>query len=129
MKDLEAIVKQYLEERGWDKLRPSDLAKSISIEAAELLEIFQWSNDDLEKVRRDKEKLEHIKKELADVLIYALDMSVLLGLNTKEIITAKLEHIAKKYPPEIMKKSQGGHEPGTQDAYLKIKKEYRAKGL
>jgi NTP pyrophosphatase (non-canonical NTP hydrolase) len=129
VKELEALIKQYLEERGWDKLRPSDLAKSVSIEAGELLELFQWSHDDLQTVKQDKEKLEQIKKELADVLIYCLDMSVLLELDTEAVVRAKLEHIAKKYPPELMKKAQATEEPGTHQAYWNIKKEYRKKGL
>ena len=105
MKDLELTIKKYLEERGWDTLRPADIAKSVSIEAAELLELFQWSNDELDAVKKDEAKIAKIKKELADVLIYALEMSVLLELDTEEIIRAKLEHAAKKYPaaPDIPK--------------------------
>jgi dCTP diphosphatase len=69
MEPYEKEIRDYLVERGWDNLRPGDLAKSISIEAAELLEIFQWSNETLEDVKNDPEKTEKIKKELADVLI------------------------------------------------------------
>jgi len=54
MKHLASEIKRFLEERGWDKLRPSDLAKSISIEAAELLEIFQWTSMDIEETKNDK---------------------------------------------------------------------------
>lgn len=105
MKDLEKRVRQHLEERGWDHLRPSDIAKSIMIEGAELLELFQWENLSLEKVRENKEKIEEIKKELADVLIYALEMSVLLRLDTTKIISDKLDLAAKKYPAELMRKN------------------------
>jgi hypothetical protein len=51
MKNIESAIHKFLVERGWDKLRPSDLAKSISIEAAELLEIFQWVSMDIEKTK------------------------------------------------------------------------------
>jgi hypothetical protein len=61
---LQTKVKTYLEERGWDKLRPGDLAKSISIEAAELLEHFQWHNPELEEVRKDSEKIAELKKRI-----------------------------------------------------------------
>ena len=83
------------------------------IEGAELLEHFQWENRELGEVKLDLAKVEGVKKELADVLIYALEMSVLLGLNTREIINAKLDHVAKKYPAELMKKnSQKGPAQG-----------------
>ncbi len=128
MKEYENLIRTYLEERGWDQLRPGDLAKSISIESAELLELFQWSNPSLEEVTADPEKLEAIKKELADVLIYCLDMSVLLGLDTGEIILKKLEKVREKYPVELFKDREAGKDAGSEDAYWQIKKESRMKG-
>ena len=89
MKELEQRIYKYLKVRNWHNLLPADLAKSIMIEGAELLELFQWQNLPLEAVKADKEKLEEIKKELADVLIYSLQMSVLLGLDTEKIIRTK----------------------------------------
>lgn len=127
MKDLENKIYKYLKDRKWDNLRPSDIAKSIMIEGAELLELFQWSNLSLEEIKKDKEKIEEIKNELADVLIYAIEMSVLLGFDTEKIIRKKLEYSAKKYPPEIMRKRR--EEPGTEDQYWEIKKAYRKKDL
>ncbi len=124
MKKLEADIKQYLEERAWDKLRPGDLAKSISIEAGELLELFQWANPTHEEVLKDKKKLEEIKNELADVLTYCFDITVSLGLDTEAIIREKLEHVKKKYPAHVMSKMKG-KEPGTEPAYWDIKKKYR----
>jgi dCTP diphosphatase len=129
MKKTEKNIKKYLSERGWDKLRPADLAKSISIEAGELLELFQWQNLSLEEVKGNKEKVEAIKKELADVLIYSFDMAVLLGIDTKKIIEDKLDHVKKKYPANIFKARSKNAEPGNEDIYWKIKKEYRKKGL
>ena len=129
MRELEKRVKKHLKERGWDHLRPSDIAKSIMIEGAELLELFQWENRELEDIKKDIEKVEGIKKELADVLIYALEMSVLLELNTTEIINKKLDHIAKKYPAELMKKNvQQESGSGADLEYWRIKEEYRRKG-
>ncbi len=128
MKDLEKRVLHHLQERGWDQLRPSDIAKSIMIEGAELLELFQWENRELDEVKKDPEKMEGIKKELADVLIYALEMSVLLELNTTDIINKKLDQVAKKYPAELMKKNaKKGSGSGDTSEYWKIKKKYRAK--
>jgi|SRR3989344_1822886 len=125
MKNLEKDVLEYLKERGWDNLRPSDLAKSISIEAAELLEIFQWSSISIEETKQDANRIEKIKRELADILIYVLDMSVLLDLDTEKIIREKLEYVKKKFPAELMKKD--GQEENKH--YIEIKEKYRRDGL
>ncbi len=127
MKQLEADIYNHLKERNWHNLRPSDLAKSIMIEGAELLELFQWENRALEEVRGDQEKVEAIKKELADVLLYCIEMSVLLELDTEMIMRDKLAYVQKKYPAELMRNTQ--QEPGTEDEYWRIKREYRKQGL
>lgn len=87
---LDEIIK-FRDKRGWkDHDTPSALAKSIIIEAAELLENYQWpdSNPDLENV----------KEELADVLIYSLAMVHDLGFDPEMIIREKLEKNKIKYP-------------------------------
>ena len=124
MKIIEQKVHKYLKERGWDNLRPSDLAKSIMIEGAELLELFQWENLSLNEVRKNKDKVKQIEKELADMLVYAMEMSVLLKLDTEKIIRNKLAHATKKYPAKLMKANET-KEPGTESEYWRIKKEYR----
>lgn len=63
MKELEKEIREYLAERKWDQLRPGDLAKSIAIEAGELLEVFQWDNPSLAEVKGNPERLAEIKKE------------------------------------------------------------------
>lgn len=123
MKNLESRILKHLKARKWDNLWPVDLAKSIMIEGAELLELFQWQNLSLEEVKKDKEKMSEIKKELADVMIYCLEMSVLLGLDTNKIINQKLSAVAKKYPAKLIRKEDGSK------SYLKIKKEYRKKNV
>jgi dCTP diphosphatase len=128
MKDIEKSIKEYLAERGWDDLRPADLAKSISIEAGELLELFQWSNQSLDEVRADADKMSAIKKELADVLIYCFDMSVLLELDTKEIIERTLAEAKAKYPAHLFKGRDANIDAGTEDIYWQIKKQHRMKG-
>ncbi|MFH0857279.1 MAG: nucleotide pyrophosphohydrolase [Candidatus Magasanikbacteria bacterium] len=119
----EIIQKQerFMKERGWDNLNPGDLAKSIMIEGAELLELFQWVNPTKEELMSDTEKMEKIKKELADVLIYALDLAISLNIDPKKIILEKIEMNEKKFPAEKMI---------TDDwykNYLLIKKEQRDK--
>jgi hypothetical protein len=81
---------------------------------------------DIKSTKKDKEKLEKLKGELADVFLYAIQMAVLLDLDSEKIIRTKLAHIEKKYPASLMKKIKG--EKGTQKEYLKIKTEYRTKG-
>jgi NTP pyrophosphatase (non-canonical NTP hydrolase) len=128
MKDFEGRIRQYLTERKWDDLRPADLAKSISIEAAELLELFQWTNQSLEEVKKDKDKVEAIKKELADVLIYCFDMSVLLELDTETIVSDKLEKAIQKYPAHLFNARNEKDDAGSEEVYWKIKKEHRMRG-
>lgn len=118
MKKLEQEIKTYLTERGWDNLKPADLAKSISIESAELLELFQWNDLSVEDVKNDPAHFAKVKKELADVFIYSLDMAVILGVDSEEIILDKLAQIKKKYPAETMKKDGGS-------SYLEIKEKHR----
>lgn len=120
MKEIESKIKKYLCDRGWDKkIQPADLAKSISIESAELLECFQWDNPNIETVKKDKKKISEIKNEVADVLIYCFDLSVILGFDVKKIILEKLKHVEKKYPAKIMKSSTDNIN------YWKIKNEHR----
>lgn len=128
MKKYENEIRKYLKERDWDNLRPADIAKSISIESAELLELFQWTNKSLEEVKGNKEDVELIKKELADVLIYCLDMSVLLGFDTGKILLDKLEKIKQKYPAHLFKNRNKEVDAGSESIYWKIKKEHRKKG-
>jgi NTP pyrophosphatase (non-canonical NTP hydrolase) len=98
MKDLENEIRRYLTDRNWLQLKPADVAKSISIEAAELLEHFQWDSSTVAETLADQPRLEEIKKELADVMIYCLDMSIILGLDAKQIILDKLKLVKEKYP-------------------------------
>ena len=76
---------------------PANLAKSISIEANELLECFQWSDTDY--------NLQHVKEELSDVLVYCQDMLDALCLDEDEIINMKMDMNEKKYPVEKAKGS------------------------
>jgi len=126
MKTIEKIIGQYLKARGWDNLRPSDLAKSIMIEGAELLELFQWENLSLNEIKKNKTKVKEIESELADVLIYAIEMVILLKLDTAKVIRKKLAYVVKKYPAKLMKANRT-KEPGTQSEYWRIKKAHRRK--
>ena len=89
-------IEKFVTERDWRQFHtPSNLAKSISIEASELLECFQWSDTDYD--------LEHVKEELADVLNYCIQMSQVLNLDIVDILNAKMNKTEKKYPLEKSK--------------------------
>ena len=80
----------------------------------------------MEERKKDAQKREEIKKELADVFIYAFDMAVLLGIDTETIIKEKLEKVKKKYPAELMRKNAKNESgSGADPEYLKIKNSYR----
>jgi|UniRef100_UPI00307ABE4C NTP pyrophosphatase (non-canonical NTP hydrolase) len=90
-------VIQFRDDREWRQFHtPKDLAISLSLEAAELLEIFQWSGTDLEC----RDKLGRIREELADVLSYCVLMADVCGLDLDEILNAKVDQNAAKYPVE-----------------------------
>ena len=95
MKELEKKIVKFAEDRDWLQFNtPENLAKSISIEAGELLECFQWN---------DNYDLEEVKEELADVLNYCIQMANKLGVDPKQIVLDKMEKTAKKYPVEKAK--------------------------
>lgn len=94
-KDIINEIKKFREERDWLQFHnPKDLAISISLEAAELLENFQWSGADLEV----ENKRDEMKDELADVLIYSVMMAETLGFDIEQIILNKLQKNNEKYP-------------------------------
>ncbi len=91
MEELKHIVESFRAERGWDKIdTEASLAKSIIIEAAELLEHFQWEEDNYDKKK--------VCDELADVLMYSLALCYHLNVDPKEIIKEKLVDVARRYP-------------------------------
>jgi len=91
-------VLRFRDERGWKQFHnPKDLAISISLETAELLELFQWSGENV----TCRNKLLNIKEELADVLIYCIYLADTVGIDIDTIITDKLEKNQGKYPVNL----------------------------
>lgn len=98
-------IRKFSEDRDWDQFHsPANLAKSIAIEAGELLECFQWNESDYD--------LTEVKEELADVLIYCHDLLDKLNLNEDEIVNEKMSQNEAKYPVEKAK--------GKADKYNKL---------
>lgn len=90
-------VLKFRDERNWKQFHnPKDLAISLSLEAAELLEVFQWSGEDL----WCEEKMDRIREELADVLNYCILMADACGLDLDEIVEEKVKKNKEKYPVE-----------------------------
>ena len=88
-------IDRFNKDRDWDQFHtPTNLAKSISIEANELLECYQWN---------DNANIEDVKEELADVMNYCLQMSMVLGLNPIDIMNKKMDKTEKKYPVDKCK--------------------------
>lgn len=89
-------IRKFSEDRDWDQFHsPANLAKSIVIEAAELLECFQWNDEGY--------NMQHVKEELADVLIYSQNLLDKLGLDADEIVNMKMNQNEAKYPVEKAK--------------------------
>ena len=101
-------VLKFRDDRNWKQFHnPKDLAISISLEAAELLEVFQWSAEDVVC----KNKLDKIKEELADVINYCILMADACGLDLDDIVLEKVKCNNEKYPVE---KAYGSKEKYTE---------------
>ena len=86
-------IRKFTSDRNWEQFHtPANLAKSIAIEAAELLECFQWSDEVYD--------LQHVREELADVIVYCRNLLDELGLDEDEIVNAKMTQNELKYPVE-----------------------------
>ncbi len=91
-------IRKFTEDRDWDQFHsPANLAKSIVIESAELLECFQWNEE--------KYDLQHISEELADVLVYCQNLLDKLNLDSDEIVNMKMAQNEAKYPIDKAKGS------------------------
>ena len=98
-------IRVFTADRDWDQFHsPANLAKSISIEANELLECFQWDENNYD--------INDVKEELADVIVYCQNMLDKLGLDVDEIVSAKMDKNEAKYPVEKAK--------GKADKYNKL---------
>jgi NTP pyrophosphatase (non-canonical NTP hydrolase) len=97
---LKTLVGRFVRERDWESFHsPKNLAMSISIEAAELMEIFQWFDTKEAAGLLDKpEKAEHIREELADILIYLISFCNLYKIDLTGIVTDKLRKNKARFP-------------------------------
>lgn len=98
-------IRKFLEERDWEKYHnPKDLAESICIEAAELLQLFQWTKpEESEQIRNQPLKVQRVREELADVAIYCLSMANTLKIDLTGAVLDKLKQNKEKYPSDRYK--------------------------
>jgi len=101
IKDLQRKVAKFRDDRDWTQFHgPKDIAISIAIEAAELMECFQWKSSERLEEYLKSEKSKAINEEMADILIYLLNLSDVLGVDILSVAYKKLDKNAQKYPVE-----------------------------
>ena len=98
--ELIKLVEDFVTERKWEPFHdPKNLSASIAIEAAELMEHFQWlRSDELEKVKDDPQALAEIREELADILAYVLSFAQTMRIDLSSALEGKMKKNAVKYP-------------------------------
>lgn len=103
--ELKQLVADFVAERDWQRYHvPKHLAMSISIEAAELMELFQWVGvEDPEDVKQDEARMQDIREELSDVLAYTLSLANALDIDLSAAYAAKMKKNATKYPADEVK--------------------------
>ena len=107
IRELQKKVIEFREARDWAQYHnPKDLAISLSLEAAELLEIFQWKDaEEVEAIKKNDETREKVKEELGDIMIYALNICDAFVLDPTDVVSSKLKINEEKYPVEKAKGS------------------------
>ncbi len=105
LQEIKTRIKQFVNERDWEQYHsPKNLSMSIAIEAAELMEHFQWLTiEESHKLLKDKKKRIEIEDELADIAIYVLDFCNLFSIDIEKSIVRKLDKTARKYPARIVR--------------------------
>ena len=108
IKDVISALRLFSKERDWDQFHnPKNLSMALSVEAAELLEHFQWLSEkqanELRSIEADSEKRKAIADEIADVILYSLRISDVMNIDLKHAIEEKMKKNAEKYPIEKAK--------------------------
>lgn len=116
IKEMQKQITEFRDSRDWSQFHtPKDLAISISLEAAELLELFQWTGSETEV----PDKLDELKEELADIFNYCFLMADRLDLDVEHIILDKIGKNNDKYPVDLSK--------GNKAKYTELKEKGRSK--
>jgi len=112
--ELRELVRKFVDARDWQRFHsPKNISMALAIEAAELMEHFQWITTDASRaVADDREKLEQVGEELADVLCYALAIANELGIDVSRAMTAKMVKNEAKYPADEFRGRYGPEDAG-----------------
>ena len=113
--ELRKIVRDFVDQREWQKFHsPKNISMALAIEAAELMEHFQWiSMDASREVEKDPDKIHAVGEELADVICYALALSNALNIDVAAAVEAKMLRNKSKYPAEEYRGRFGKQDPGA----------------
>jgi len=111
--ELRDMIASFIRDREWEAYHtPKNIASSIAIEAAELMEVFQWMTDEeADRLKQDPEIRERVGEEIADVVFYCMDLCNCIGMDFSELALRKMKLNEKKYPVELYK--------GKYDPWLK----------
>jgi NTP pyrophosphatase (non-canonical NTP hydrolase) len=112
--ELREIVRRFVEERDWNQFHsPKNLSMSVAVEAAELMEHFQWlTTDESRQVAQDPDQLAAIEEEIADVLCYVVALANTLQVDLSESLRRKMIKNASKYPIDQIWGRYGHEDPG-----------------
>ena len=107
--ELKKLVEDFVVEREWEPFHdPKNLSASIAIEAAELMEHFQWlRSDELDSIQEDREKMGQIGEELADIMAYLVSCASALGVDLSSALADKMKKNAIKYPADKFRGKSG----------------------
>ncbi len=98
--EIAVSLRKFSEERNWEQFHaPKNLAAALVVEAAELLEQFQWLNEE-QSYKLSADKLDAVQDEIADVQIYLIQLADKLGIDVPASVSAKMEKNAQRYPVE-----------------------------
>ena len=103
LEKIKKIIRKFSSDRNWDKFHtPKNLSMALSVEASELVEIFQWLSQEESKNINSKD-IQYVKDEVADILIYLIRIADKLDIDLEEAILEKIEKNNKKYPIDLSK--------------------------
>ncbi|MGY8526387.1 nucleotide pyrophosphohydrolase [Paracidovorax citrulli] len=99
---LQQVLEDFIRARDWGKYHsPKNLSMALSVEVAELVEIFQWKTEEESRNVMATQEREHVRQELADILIYLTELAAALGVDLDAAVRDKLELNAIKYPVPV----------------------------
>jgi len=103
LEKIKKIIREFSSERNWDKYHtPKNLSMALSVEASELVEIFQWLTQE-ESKNIDSKDIQSVKDEVADILIYLIRIADKLDIDLEKAILEKIKKNSEKYPVELSK--------------------------